>query len=255
MEMVIVSISLALMLLVVAVITVRRCVIMEYQRGLLYIRGKFTKVLPPGEYTIFRPIHIVHKIDMRITNVTIPGQEVLTADNIGLKVSLAASYRVKDPYHAVNQVTSYPEALYMLLQLSLRDMIGGLAIDDLLAKREEISKSIFKETASKAAEFGVELLMVGIKDIMFPGDLKNIFAQVVNAREEGLAALERARGESAALRNLNNAAHLFENNPSLQQARLFQVLEKSSGSTVVFLPAEVGFTSKPVEKAAKKIKK
>src|SRR4030067_2173938 len=89
----------------------------------------------------------------------------------------------------------------------------------------------------KASELGVELLAVNIKDIMFPGELKNIYAQVVNARNEGLAALERARGESAALRNLANAAKLMENNPALFQLRLLQAVGSNSGNTIILSPS------------------
>ncbi len=87
---------------------------------------------------------------------------------------------------------------------------------------------------------------------MFPGELKNIFAQVVNARKEGLAALERARGESAALRNLANAASLFDNNPNLMQLRFLQSLEKNTGNTVVIMPPDANGTSKLLDRAARK---
>jgi regulator of protease activity HflC (stomatin/prohibitin superfamily) len=231
-------ILLAALLLLVAALLFRRCVIYEYQQGLLYTRGKFSRALKAGAHYYFRLFQSVTKIDIRIANVTIPGQETLSADNVSIKVSLAASYRVSDPYVAVNKVANYIESLYLLLQLNARDVIGSFAIDDLLVKREEIGKIIYDKSASKAAELGVELFAVNLKDIMFPGEIKNVFAQVVNAKKEGLAALERARGESAALRNLANAASLFENNPGLKQLRLFQALEKNSNNTVVIISPE-----------------
>ncbi|CAG0935484.1 Protein QmcA [Thermoflexales bacterium] len=242
----------ALVLIVSAALTVRRCVIFEHQRGLLYSRGKFAAVLPPGDRLYFRPFHTITKVDVRTVNVTIPGQEVLSSDNIGLKMSLAASYRLADPYLALSQVVNYQETLYLLLQLNLREIISSLAVDDLLAQREAIGQQLYEKSTSQAAGIGLELLFVNIKDIMFPGELKNIFAQVVNARKEGLAALERARGESAALRSLANAASVFDNNPNLLQLRLFQVLEKSSGNTVVMLPPENNVTSKLLDKAVGK---
>ncbi|MBN2311251.1 MAG: hypothetical protein JXR94_19895, partial [Candidatus Hydrogenedentes bacterium] len=88
-------------------------------------------------------------------------------------------------------------------------------------------------TESKIAELGLRLISVDLKDIMFPGKLKEMFAQVVSARKEGLAALERARGETAALRNLANAAKMIENNPNLMQLRLLQALGEASGNTLV----------------------
>jgi regulator of protease activity HflC (stomatin/prohibitin superfamily) len=145
---------------------------------------------------------------------------------------------VTDPYLAINHVANYQEALYLILQLNLRDVLGALDVDELLAKREQIGKQIFDRSVAKAAEIGLLLSLVNLKDIMFPGELKMIFAQVVKARKDGLAALERARGESAALRNLANAAKLLDGNPKLAQLRLYQLLENSAGNTVVLLPGE-----------------
>ncbi len=213
----------------------RNATIFEHQRGLLYHSGKFKGVLPPGRHTYFSTRTIVQIIDVREQFVTLPGQEVLTADNIGLKVSLAAGFKVKDPFVAFNQTASYQQALYLILQLNLRDVVGSMAVDDLLVKREEIGKLVFEKSTQKAADLGLELSLVNIRDIMFPGELKNIFAQIVNARKEGLAALERARGEGAALRNLANAARLLDGNPNLQQLRLLQTLENKSGNTIVLL--------------------
>ncbi|HSD84806.1 MAG TPA: slipin family protein [Anaerolineae bacterium] len=242
----------ALVLIVSAALTVRRCVVFEYQRGLLYNRGKFVVVLPPGDRLYLRPFHTITKVDIRTVNVTIPGQEVLSSDNIGLKISLAAGYRVADPYLALSKVVNYQETLYLFLQLNLREIISSLAVDDLLAQREVIGQQLYEKSTSRAVEIGLELLFVNIKDIMFPGELKNIFAQIVNARKEGLAALERARGESAALRSLANAASVFDNNPNLLQLRLFQVLEKSSGNTVVMLPPESDVARKFQDKTPEK---
>jgi regulator of protease activity HflC (stomatin/prohibitin superfamily) len=225
-------------LLLFVLFTLGHCVIPEHQRGLLYRRGKFARILEPGEHWYFRPTHTYTRVDIRIQNATIPGQEVLSADNISLRVSLAVSYRVADPHLAVNRVVNYQEAIYLLVQLNLRDLVGALPIEELLSKRAEIGRRLFENSREKASQVGVELLSADIKDVMFPGELKTIFAQVVNARNEGLAALERARGESAALRNLANAAKLLENNPELRQLRFLQVLENKGGNTVVVLSPE-----------------
>jgi regulator of protease activity HflC (stomatin/prohibitin superfamily) len=221
----------------VSVFSVRLYVVSEHERALLYRLGRFRRLLNPGSHWLFRPWHSAQKIDMRARFVTMAGQELLTADNIGIKISLVASFRVEDPYRAINETENFYEALYLLLQLQLRDLIGALAVDDLLTKRQEIGTRLHEHTAPQAAEIGLTLLTVGIKDIMFPGDLKQMFAQIVNARKEGLAALERARGESAALRNLANSAHLLDKNPALLQLRLLQALSSGSGNTVVLVPS------------------
>ncbi len=142
----------------------------------------------------------IQKIDMRPRFVSISGQEVLSADNIALKISLAARYQVVNPDIAINKVQDSQEALYLELQLALREIIGNVAIDTLLENRNRFSENLFELTQAKIKELGLELLSVNIKDIMFPGNLKQMFAQVVKARKEGQAALEKARGETAALR-------------------------------------------------------
>ena len=209
---------------------------LEHERGLLYRRGRFQRVLNPGGYWFLRRMYTIHRIDMRVRYVTIPGQDVLTADNISIKISLAASFKIADPFRAINETSNFYDALYLLTQLRLRDLVGALEVDDLLAKRQEIGAQLYESVTAPAAEIGLTVVTVGIKDIMFPGELKQIFAQIVNARKEGLAALERARGESAALRNLANAARLLENNPALLQLRMLQALGGSSGNTVVWGP-------------------
>ncbi len=171
--------------------------------------------------------------------MTVPGQEVLSSDSISLRVSIAATYRVSDPQVAVNDVGSYPEALYLKLQLALREIVGGAEIDDFLARRADFSRQLAELAAGPVSELGLELVSADIKDIMFPGALKEVFAQVVKARKEGQAALEKARGETAALRNLANAARLLERNPALMQLRVVQSVEGSRGNTVILgMPAQ-----------------
>ena len=211
----------------------RPVVVYEFERGLRYASGKFSGVLAPGFYWSFQPLSEVRKIDIRPVFAAVAGQEVLSSDGVALKVSLAAKYEVADPGVAVHSIENFRDALHVELQLALRQIVGATPIDDLLAKRQEIGGKLQEIVAAKAQSFGVKLLAVEIRDIMFPGELKKIFTQVVRARQEGLAALEKARGETAALRNLANAAQLVDRNPSLLQLRLLQVLGQQSGNTVV----------------------
>ncbi len=235
MDIVLIVAIIALVVIIGLLIFVRRTVVFEHQNGLLYTDGKYTRTLKSGRHWYFPQRQSVQKVDMREFNITIPGQEVLSSDNVSLKISIAAGYQVVDPYVATNKVASYQEALYQIIQLAARDAIGSMEVDALLAKRAEIGKTLFENSSEKITDLGVELKLLEIKDVMFPGELKNIFAQVVNARKEGLAALERARGESASLRSLANAARLLDDNPNLRQLRLFQVLEKKDNNTVVII--------------------
>ncbi|MEM9090775.1 MAG: slipin family protein [Cyanobacteria bacterium P01_F01_bin.53] len=209
-----------------------RVTVFEYERGLKYVKGRFRQVLPPGQYNagLFTN-SVIRKVDIRPQYVTVPGQAVFTSDGVGIKVSVTASYAISDPAMAINEVSNYREALYLVLQNGLREVVGAIAIDDLMTSRCQLSEPLLEASASKLTPFGLRLISIDIKDLMLPGELKKLYAQVVQARQEGLAQLERARGESAALRNLANAAKLANDNPSLIQLRLLQALEQSEGNT------------------------
>lgn len=211
----------------------RRITVLEYEKGLKYAKGKFKSVMEPGQYWYMPYFTIIQKLDVRPYFTSITGQEVLSADGVTLKVSIAANFKIADPNIAINKVKSYQESLYLELQLALREIIGTADIDTVLSGRNELSKKLMEVTEPKANELGLKLISVNLKDIMFPGKLKEIFAQVVSAKKEGLATLEKARGETAALRNLANAAKMFEGNPNLMQLRILHALGESSGNTLI----------------------
>ncbi len=212
---------------------IRRVTIREGQQGLKYRKGRLSAAVEPGQYLYIKHWTSFDVIDTRVQYVTIPGQEILTSDAVSIKLSIAATFRIADPLKAVTVVASFQEALYLEVQLVLREVVGGLSVDDLLAQRNQIGPRVLERVAPKAAEFGLMVAALDVKDIMFPGTLRETFAKVVTAQKEGLAALERARGESAALRNLANAARMLEDNPALLQLRLIQALAESSGNTLV----------------------
>ena len=219
--------------------------VLEYEQGLQYTHGRFEKLLAPGKYW-YRPSRTtIRTVDVRVRFVTLPGQEVMSAEGLTLKVSLAASFAIPRPDLATNLVQDFREALYLELQLALREIVGAMTIDALLTSRAELSRQLLEAVAPKAAAIGLELRLVSLKDMMFPGKLRETFAQVVNARQEGLAALERARGETAALRHLANTAQLLDAHPSLLQLRLIQEVRQTSGNTLVLGLAPSGLPAAP----------
>jgi regulator of protease activity HflC (stomatin/prohibitin superfamily) len=207
----------------------------EYEAGLLYRGGRFARRLGPGARVLFPFWEEVVTVDLRKRIATIPGQEVLSTDNVGLKVSVAAEYEVADPVRAVHEAQSYEEALHVAVQLALRAAVGAAKIDDLLAQRVEIGRRLVDAVAPQVEALGLRLHVVEVKDVMFPGELKKIFAEVVRAQKEGQAALERARAETAALRSLANAARLVEESPALMNLRVLQSVggAAANGGTVV----------------------
>lgn len=205
----------------------------EYQKGLLYKRGRYVATLAPGSYWILSTFSMVFPVDIRPEFITIQGQDVLSSDGVTLRVSLAAEFQVTDPNLAVNKTANFRSALNLILQMALREIVGKEKIDALIENRAGIGGKLMELTSGKAAEMGLKLISADVKDIMFPGEMKKAFAQVVKAQKEGQAALERARGETAALRSLANAARIMDDNPNLLQLRALQALADSSGNTLV----------------------
>lgn len=207
--------------------TFRKVVIREYESGMLYKHGQFKKLLGAGRFWINGWSTEITRVDGRLKTDTIPGQEVLTQDQVGLKVSIGIQYAIEDPEKALHISESYYSDLYQTAQLALRSIVGNQKIEELLENRSAIGAALLEMVVPDAEKIGLKIHRIDVKDIMFPGDLKKIFAEEVKARKESQAALERARGESAALRNLANAAKMLENNPALMDLRVLQTL--SSG--------------------------
>jgi regulator of protease activity HflC (stomatin/prohibitin superfamily) len=233
-EMLWIVVLVAVVLVVaVKVLPIKRVILYEYQKGLKYTKGRYAATLGPGQYWILSTFSSVLPVDIRPQFVTIPGQDVLSSDGVTLKVSLAAEFQVADPNVAINKNASFQNSLYLTLQMAVREIVGKEKIDTLIENRASFGSKLMELTTDKATEYGLELISADIKDIMFPGEMKKAFAQVVKAQKEGQAALERARGETAALRSLANAARMMDDNPNLLQLRALQAFADTGGNTLV----------------------
>jgi regulator of protease activity HflC (stomatin/prohibitin superfamily) len=208
----------------------------EGYAGLLYHNGKFVEALGAGRHVRWGRNFAVTLQDVRKAFVMVAGQDILTADNVGLKASLFVTYQLTDPAKAVRETQSWLSDVYIAAQLALRTVVGGIAVEELLTKRLDLGKQLLARVQPDAEKVGVTVFTVELKDVMFPADLKRAFADVLKAKQEGQAALERARGESAALRNLANAARVLDGNPALMNLRLVQSLTaaQGAGNTLVF---------------------
>ena len=203
--------------------------------GRLYHKGKFVGVLGAGRHIRWGRYFRLGAQDLRKGALVVAGQEVLTADNVGLKISLLVNYQVADPAKAAHESQNWQSDLYNGAQLALRAVVSGVAVEALLNQRLELGAQLLARVQQDSAKIGINLLAVEVKDVMFPAELKRAFAEVLKAKQEGHAALERARGESASLRNLANAARVLEGNPALMNLRLMQSLSaaQSAGNTLV----------------------
>ncbi len=212
-------------------------VVHDYETGLFYRNGRFVGQVGSGAHRIWRMWSELAVVDTRRTITTVPGQELLSADHVGLKISLAVGYQVTDPEKAVHQVADYREALYTAVQLALRSAVAARNIDELLDGRTKIGGELLEAVAPRMEAIGLKVHSIDVKDVMFPGELKKIFGEVVKAQKEGQAAMERVRAETASLRNLANAAKLLESNPNLLSLRVLQTiaaLGATPGNSVVF---------------------
>ena len=212
----------------------KRIVILEHQRGLLYVRGRLTSLLEPGLYwtTLRRQIT---PVDTRRQLHQIPGQEILTSDGIAVKLSASLEYSIIDPRKMVSSSNNFIGLVYSQAQLDLRTAVGELTLEALLNARTAISGRFLQLLAPSLTLLGAELHSARVLDIMLPTDIRRAYASAVAAQKEGLAALERARGETAALRNLANAARLTQDHPGLLQLRALQTLDTTKGNATLEL--------------------
>ena len=255
-QLLVVLILAGIVLLGLAVIAERvvgRVTIHEYERGVRMDRGRLVGLVGPGPVTFFRPTSEVQVVDTRPIALAVEGQEVLTSDGVAVKVSLVLRSAVGDPVARLQADQDTDRLLYLLVQLALREVVAGLPLDDVLAARTTMGPTIRDLVAGRMGEIGIELLSVDVRDVMVPAEMKRAQAAVVVARHEAAASLERARGETAALRNLANAGRLLDDHPGLLALRLVQELGERGGNTVVLgLPEGAGAVTDPVVKARRR---
>src|SRR3954452_9245433 len=208
----------------------RAYIVPQGYAGLLYRDGKFLRVLGAGRHVIWGRNLTLSPADLRKAFINVTGQEVLTADNVSLKASLLISYQVSDPIKAAHETQNWQADVFNAAQLALRSVLSSQTSEGFLTTRPDLASQLLLRVQPETAKVGVTVLGVEIKDVMLPGDLKRAYSDVLKAKQEGLAALERARGESAALRNLANAARLLDGNPALMNLRMLQSLAAAQGA-------------------------
>lgn len=200
----------------------------DEQVGLLTVNGKFEQLLQPGSYGYWKYNRsvAVKLLDMRLQAIEVSGQEILTKDRVSLRVNLSGSYKVIDPTTVALKLNDYVSFIYSELQLRLREAVGTQALDGLLEDKDSLNVVVADGIRAKLAQYGIEMVSVGVKDIILPGDMKVILNQVVEAQKESEANLIRRREETQAMRSLHNTAKLMENNPTLLRLKELEALER-----------------------------
>jgi regulator of protease activity HflC (stomatin/prohibitin superfamily) len=205
---------------------VKQISVFEWEWALLFRDGRFDKILAPGKHTLFGKGVTTLTLDRRPQLIVIPGQEVLTKDGLGLKLSVVAQYQIEDAPKFVKTVaqsnTGGLTYLYNIAQLPIRTAVAGATLDDILANRDSIPSQMSAALRDQFKPFGLALIDVAVRDIMLSREIRDAFAATAVAQKQGQAALERARSEVAAMRALANAARIARDNPEVLKLRALQ---------------------------------
>lgn len=196
--------------------------------GVLKIDGETQALLPPGLTAYWKINHLVEAevVDTRLQVLEVSGQEILTKDKVNLRINLAANWRYSDVLLAFSQLTKPIDHLYRELQFALREAVGTRTLDELLEDKQVIDDVVSEQVKSSMLPFGMEIASLGVKDIVLPGDMKNILAQLVEAEKSAQANVIRRREETAATRSLLNTAKVMENNPVALRLKELETLER-----------------------------
>jgi len=196
--------------------------------GLVFVDSKLARQLEPGAYAFwnFQKNVTAEVVELRVQSVEVSGQELLTRDKVSLRVNLAGSFRVVDAVAAKTKVAKVGDYLYRELQYGLRKAVAAKTLDELLGDKASLDADIFVYVRGRVAEFGVEILGVGVKDVILPGEMKDILNGVVQAEKLAQANVIRRREEANAMRSLLNTAKLIEESPILMRLKELEALEK-----------------------------
>ena len=203
-------------------------VVEPHEAALLIVDGEVKERLKPGKHAFWavaRTIRIA-KVDLRPTPLEVTAQEILTKDRVAIRVTLTAFYRVTDPENAVLASADMANTIYRLVQFAIREAVASRTLDEILAARDSIDTEVRTFVAGRVAELGAEIGEIGVKDVILPGDIRELLNKVVEAERVAKANLIRRQEETAATRSLLNTARLMEDNPLLLRLKELEALER-----------------------------
>ncbi len=215
----------------------------QYQRGVKFMFGRFHKLVEPGWRIVVPVIQSMTKVDIRTKAVDVPDQEAITKDNVSCRINAVIYYRVIDASKAVLEVENFWHAVSQLAQTTMRNVVGQLALDELLSQRDQASNRIKEIIEKDATAWGLEILNVELKDIQLPEDMKRTIAKQAEAERERRAVIINSEGEVAAAENLKKAAEILATSSGALHLRTLNSINDISSdqsNTVVFaVPLEV----------------
>ena len=216
---------------------------------MLFIDGRYAETLGPGEYAFWRgPAEAkIVPVDLRESMVDVAGQEIMTADKVTLRLNAVVTYKVADARKSVSQTDDVRQALYRETQLVLRAVVGARELDAFLTDKDAVARDIEDSVRRRSAELGLEIASVGIRDVILPGDMKDLMNKVTEAKKAAEANLIARREETAAIRSQANTAKLLADSPTLMRLRELEVLEKiAAGGKLNVILGDKGLAEKVV---------
>lgn len=202
--------------------------VQEYQKGRLYYNNKFIKLLDAGTYYFWKNDISVRTeiVDVRLTQLNITGQEILTMDKVSIRVNLFCNYKITDAVKVSTEVDNYIEQLHITAQLAIREYIGKYKIDEILENKQQISEYVFSKLKEKSKNLYVDIADAGVKDIILPGEIRDIMNTVLVAEKRAQANVITRREEVASTRSLLNTAKLMDENKTLYKLKELEYLER-----------------------------
>ena len=215
----------------------------EYERGILFSFGKFSRILNPGWHVILPIVQSYSKVDIRTKAVDVPEQEAITKDNVSIRINAVIYYKIFDASKAVLAVENYFYAVGQLAQTTMRNIVGAVTLDQLLMDREALSSQICKIIDEATDPWGVKVENVELKDVALPEEMKRVLAKAAEAEREKAAVITKAEGEVEASKNLAEAANTLSQSPGALHLRTLSTINDVSSdqsNTIIFaLPIEI----------------
>lgn len=215
----------------------------EYERGVLFTMGKFSRVLSPGWKIVVPVFQFFKKVDIRVKAVDVPDQEAITRDNIPVKINAVIYYRVSDAERAILKVENYFWAMSQMAQTTMRNAIGEVTLDELLQNRDKISDNIQVVIDAASDPWGIKVESVELKDVIIPENLKRTISKEAEAEREKRAVIIKAEGDKIAAVNLAAAAKILNETPGGMHLRTLQSVNDlssdQSNTTIWMLPVDI----------------
>lgn len=231
---------LVVLVIVVALLNASIKIIREYERAVVFRLGRLVGAKGPGLIVIIPFVDNLMKVDLRVVTVDVPKQEIITRDNVSVKVDAVVYYRAVDPVAAITKVSNYHYSIMMLGQTVLRDVIGQVDLDDLLQKRDELNKRIQDIIDETAMSWGVKVTAVTLKSVELPEELMRAMAKQAEAERWRRARVIEAEGEKQASAVLAEAAAMYESRPTALRLRELQTLMEIAREKALVVVTETG---------------